>query len=341
MNRELAGKVADSVLYEGYMLYPYRPSAIKNRQRWSVGILYPPLYAEVTGGTERSRMHTECLVRANAEASIQLELRFLHLHVRRVLRQTQDGFEAVPSLSVDGRMIKSWDEPTERSAIFEFSVNTATRSVAFNFAGTGESESLHDVAGRAVGKASHTQQELQGAVSAGAENIRDGIWKLTVDAINTTPLIGDARDRNAALMGALISAQIVLTGSGAEFVSLLDPPEDLRAAVATCRNVGNFPVLLGSTGEHSMMLCSPILLYDYPQIAAESAVDFYDGTEIDEMLTLRVMTLTEQEKAEMRQADEHVRSLLERTEASAREQLLRTHGTLRGLRHVGEEVGNK
>ena len=46
MNRELAMKVANAVLYEGYMLYPYRPSAIKNRQRWSFGILYPPAYEE-------------------------------------------------------------------------------------------------------------------------------------------------------------------------------------------------------------------------------------------------------------------------------------------------------
>ena len=53
-----------------------------------------------------------------------------------------------------------------------------------------------------------------------------------------------------------------------------------------------------------MLLCSPIILYDYPQIAPESAGDFYDATEMDEMLTLRVMTLTDDEKNEMRRADD-------------------------------------
>ena len=64
-----------------------------------------------------------------------------------------------------------------------------------------------------------------------------------------------------------------------------------------------------------MLLCSPIILYDYPQIAPESAGDFFDGTEMDEMLTLRVMTLTDEEKDEMRSGDDRVRNLLERTEA--------------------------
>ena len=124
--------------------------------------------------------------------------------------------------------------------------------------------------------------------------------------------------------------------SGGEFVSLLDPPEGLGEFVSECKNVGNFPVLVGEQGERDMMLCSPIVLYDYPQVAPESAGDFYDATEMDEMLTLRVMTLTDDEKSEMRSADDHVRNLLERTEKSAREQLARTHGAIRSMRPVSE-----
>lgn len=78
-----------------------------------------------------------------------------------------------------------------------------------------------------------------------------------------------------------------------------------------------------------MLLCSPIILYDYPQIASESAGDFYDATEIDEMLTLRVMTLSEEEKNEMRRGDDRTHDVLERTEQTAREQLARTHGIMR------------
>ncbi len=92
---EVARKVADAVLYEGYMLYPYRPSAIKNRQRWSFGILYPPTYAEVRSGTERCQMHSECLLETSGPASqnetphkavLQLQLRFLHLLSRQVAK---------------------------------------------------------------------------------------------------------------------------------------------------------------------------------------------------------------------------------------------------------------
>jgi hypothetical protein len=133
-----------------------------------------------------------------------------------------------------------------------------------------------------------------------------------------------------------MSAHTILSVTGGEFISLLDPPEELRQAVGECKNIGNFPVLVGNEGERDMMLCSPIVLYDYPQVAPESAGDFFDGTEMDEMLTLRVMTLTDDEKSEMRGAGGPVRQLLERTEASAREQLMRTHGVIRSLRPVDE-----
>jgi hydrogenase maturation protease len=105
--------------------------------------------------------------------------------------------------------------------------------------------------------------------------------------------------------------------------------------VKCCQNDGNFPVLAGDEKDRDMLLCSPIVLYDYPKIAPESAGDFYDATEMDEMLTLRVMTLTDQEKNEMGEADDRVRNLLRRTEESAREQLMKTHGTIRGMRPTG------
>ena len=41
MNFASVEKIAAAVLYEGYILYPYRATAIKNRQRWNFGTLYP------------------------------------------------------------------------------------------------------------------------------------------------------------------------------------------------------------------------------------------------------------------------------------------------------------
>jgi hydrogenase maturation protease len=129
---------------------------------------------------------------------------------------------------------------------------------------------------------------------------------------------------------------MLLSAPEGKFGSLLDPPERFQSAARSCMHVGNFPVLVGNEGERDMLLCSPILLYDYPQIAPESAGDFYDATEMDEMLTLRLMTLSDEEKQEVRHTDDRVRTLLERTEQTARGQLMRTHGVIRGLRPASE-----
>ena len=85
------------------------------------------------------------------------------------------------------------------------------------------------------------------------------------------------------------------------------------------------------------MLSSPIILYDYPQIAPESAGDLYDGTEIDEILTLRIMTLTDEEKREMRSVDERARQILERTEKLSTHEMMKLHGALRYPGHPGEK----
>jgi hypothetical protein len=340
VNCEMARKVADAVMYEGYMLYPYRPSAIKNRQRWTFGILYPPGYGEVQQGTERAGLHSECLARASGGASIHIQLRFLHLLERQVTKAVEngDGFDPVPSLVVDGERIESWDEGIERSVECEIVLQDGqTRKVEFSFPDSLEGEELRDSSGQVVGNVTRTQHEVRGTVTVLSQELRDGIWKLTIDFVNETEVLTQNADRDQALLRSLLSAHAIVTISGGEFVSLLDPPAELCELVSTCRNIGNFPVLVGADGERDMVLCSPIVLYDYPQIAPESAGDFYDSTEIDEMLTLRVMTLTEDEKSEMRRADDHVRSLLQRTEETAREQLARTHGAIRSMRPVNEK----
>jgi hypothetical protein len=337
MNHELAMKVANAVLYEGYMLYPYRPSAIKNRQRWSFGILYPPAYHEVAAGTERAQMHSECLVKITSDATIRIQLRFLHLVTCEVAQKIASGFEHVSSLVVDGRFIAGTEESVERSVECELALQEISRQeFLFTFPGSSEAELLRDAAGEVVGEIRRNQREVDGTISVSTSPVHDDILKLSIDITNTSVFMGDAGDRDAALLSSLFSAHTILSLTGGEFISLLDPPGDLRDAVSQCHNVGNFPVLVGTEGERDMMLCSPIVLYDYPQIAPESAGDFFDGTEMDEMLTLRVMTLTDDEKAEVLSAGDHARNLLQRTEASAREQLMRTHGTIRSLRPIGE-----
>ena len=96
-------------------------------------------------------------------------------------------------------------------------------------------------------------------------------------------------------------------------------------------------MLAGEPGDKKRMLCSPIILYDYPEVSPESSGNFFDGAEMDEMLALRVLTLTDEEKEEMRRSDPHARAILERTETLPDEQLARVHGAVRGLRRVTEQ----
>ncbi len=86
------------------------------------------------------------------------------------------------------------------------------------------------------------------------------------------------------------------------------------------------------------MLSSPIILYDYPQIAPESPGSLFDGTEIDEILSLRILTMTDAEKDEMRRCDERTRQILERTESMPPEQFMKLHGVLRELRPATGEA---
>ena len=139
-------------------------------------------------------------------------------------------------------------------------------------------------------------------------------------------------------MRSLVSAHTLLGVVDGEFTSLLDPPEDFREFVSNCQNIGTWPVLVGGEGQHDTMLSSPIILYDYPQIAPESPGDLFDGTEIDEILALRIMTMTDEEKREMRQSDDRARRILERTETMPMERMMKLHGTLRELRSLKPEM---
>ena len=138
------------------------------------------------------------------------------------------------------------------------------------------------------------------------------------------------------MLRSLVSAHTILRAAGGEFISLIDPPEPLKPAAAACRNVGTWPVLAGDDGARDTVLSSPIIVSDFPAIAPESPGDFFDGTEMDEMLSLRILTLTDEEKREMAASDERARLLLERTEAFGEEQLMQMHGVLRQIRALEE-----
>ncbi|MEP6635103.1 MAG: hypothetical protein ABJB97_00155 [Acidobacteriota bacterium] len=353
MNLSLIEKIADAVLYEGYMLYPYRPSAVKNQQRWNFGALCPESYSVAQGGTEAWTMQTECLVRTNPESTLDLKVRFLHLLTREVgevvadcrlaiaecghdLFEVSDShFALVRALEVNGKLFQTWQEAVERDVLLpaanvERAVNNQQKRW-FTFPASTEVELLrNDDTGEEAGVVVRRQQAIQGTVELSSERAGELTFKISASILNHTPL-ADAKEksRDEALMRSFVSTHTILNVHNGAFVSLLDPPEALREAAAACNNIGTYPVLVGEEGATDCMLSSPIILYDYPQIAPESAGALFDGTEIDEILTLRIMTLTDEEKREMRGADDRARQILERTEILPAEQLMKMHGAMK------------
>ncbi len=353
MNLRLVERIVNAVLYEGYILYPYRPSAVKNRQRFNFGALYPESYSEAGRGTDAWSMQTECLVLGGARTVIDVKARFLRLSAREVavpisgsefqISDCRDEeLKVIESLEVDGQLFQTWQEAIERDVSApEINLSTLAgepRRVPFAFPSKREAEALRDATGKTVGVIVRKQESVEGAIEVTAERVINDLFKVTVRILNLSPFEdAQLKSRDEALMKSLVSTHTILSVREGEFVSLLDTPEEFRELAASCKNVGTWPVLVGEDGERDCMLSSPIILYDYPQIAPESAGDLFDGTEIDEILTLRIMTLTDEEKRAMRGVDERARKILERTESLPAEQMMKMHGAVRGLRPVEED----
>jgi hypothetical protein len=317
MNFADAEKIAAAVLYEGYMLYPYRATSTKNVQRWNFGTLYPREYAEMQRPAEAFRLVAECLVKAGDDARLDVRARFLHL-IRK--RDTAS---------------KEWDEGVERSCNLQDIPldDLVDQPLVHEF-------SFHDTDTVTTCRSGDTlyPRALSGQLIVKAEKLPGGgLHKLSLQLLNTTPMKSAADcARNEAMLLAFVSAHAMLGIAAGEFISMLDTPPEFREAAAACINTGVFPVLVGPEEQRSMILCSPIILYDYPQVAPESAGDFFDGTEMDEMLALRVLTLTDEEKQEMRSGDGRARNILERTETLPQDVLMKMHGAVRGMRPVPE-----
>jgi hypothetical protein len=333
---DAAKKIAEAVLYEGYILWPYRRSARKNQQRWTFGGVYPRAYSEARGEDDPWLMQTQCLVSGDEEATIEARVRFLQVVERKVGRDVAcnvSALEFVDELRVGEDLYLPWDEAAEREVAvgrFRLSELGSPKRVGIDIPGGSTEEALKDPTGEVVGALVRGWRTLCGTVEVEAEPLREGLFKVTVRITNTTPWEGE--DRESTLRQTFVSTHTALEIEGGEFVSLTDPPEEFEEAVRGCENLKTWPVLVGEEGERDRMLSSPIILYDYPQIAPESPGDLFDGGEIDQLLILNILTLTEEEKEEMRASDPRAREILERCESLSPEELMNLHGAIREFR---------
>ena len=170
-----------------------------------------------------------------------------------------------------------------------------------------------------------TRRALHGQLDMSAERTATCCGS-SFEVRNTAP---PAADKDEAIATSLIGTHLLIEVADGEFVSLLEPPDSAAAAVARCRQHRCFPVLAGPPGERDLMLVSPIILYDHPEIAEQSEGALYDSTEIDEILTLRVMTMTDEEKAQARATDPLAAQIIDRCDSMSPEAMLDLHGVLR------------
>jgi hydrogenase maturation protease len=310
---ELADQIVNAVLYEGYLLYPYRQSAVKNRVRWTFGGIHPRAYSDEHQGSEPWQMRTQCLLRAEPECRVDVEVRFLQLLERR---------------SADSPLRQ---EATERRAgetgIDPYALLLGPMTLPITLSASIDEE----------GGVWREAKPILSSVEISFEEAAAGVLRMTVVISNHTP-VRAGLSRDEALMHSLVSANTLLRVTGGSFVSLADPPGDLGDPAAACHNVGTWPVLVGEPGATDTLLSSPITLEDYPRIASESPGDLFDSTEIDEILSLRILAMSDEEKEDVRAGDERGRKVLERTESLTAHDLMQMHGAIRGgLRPVKDE----
>jgi hypothetical protein len=312
---DAARRVADAVLYEGYLLYPYRRSATKNQIRWQFGVLVPPAM-HAADPSERSSMRTEVVVDPGQRPVLHARIRFLQIQQR-----TSDDDEG------------SWDEAVEREIVLDpvplLPLAEASRVVPFRV------ESGHDVDG-SVNRLRHPVDGLVRVVvdwAAGA----GAFLAVAVTVENTTAWNDVGRGRDEAVRHSLVAVHTLLAVDDGELISAFDPPEHASEAVRACESDGTFPVLVGAVGAGGagdVVLSSPIILYDHPVVAPESRGDLFDATEIDEILALRVLTLTDDEKAEARATDARAAAIVDRIEDFSPDTWAALHGTMRDIRAI-------
>jgi hydrogenase maturation protease len=349
MNLAHVEAIVKAVLYEGYILYPYRPSNVKNRQRWTFGGIYPREYADRDKSCT-SRMQTECLLRGGPDAALTVQVRFLHLVRREIGELTEPvaelpagripAFAKVASLRIGDEIFHAWEEAVERQvAVPELRLGRLAGSssvqIPIAFAAESSIAPLRGEAGRVCGLLMRSCEDVRGVITIAASEIAPGVFRVRVQIDNRTPLPPSALEPLAeAQRRMLASTHTVLGVRAGAFISLLDPPDELKDAAAACSNQGTWPVLVGVEGATDTLLSSPIILYDYPRVAPESPGDLFDATEIDEILTLRILAMTDEEKREMASLDERTRALLQRTQSLTATDMARLHGTRRDA-HLG------
>ena len=329
-----ARSVADAVLYEGYVLYPYRASSRKNQVRFQWGVLTPRQFSDAEG-SERWSVRTECLLDPGESAVVSVRVRCLQAQHRSIEEPVDGDFKPVDYLEIDGTLHVDWDEAVDQVIdvpalpLPDVDGGGQVETVeTFSFAGGEETEEILSADGAVVGRFVRRRESVDGLVRIAVSRPDASLpyRKIAVTVENTTRWTGSGLHRDDAMGHSLIAVHTMLAVDDGTFISLLDPPDAAAAVAATCRSDGSYPVMIG---DDDVVLASPIILYDHPEVASQSPGDLYDSLEIDEILALRVMTLTDEEKSEARGTDARAAAVIDRCDNMSADTLSQLHGQMK------------
>ncbi|HVL51642.1 MAG TPA: hypothetical protein VM754_09125, partial [Actinomycetota bacterium] len=207
---DVVDRIAETVLYEGYILWPYRRSALKNQQRWTFGGIYPPAYSASTGHTDACTTQTQVLVEGDDRTEVEISVRFLQVVRRQAVEMEGDRPAERDAVQAGGRRHLSWDESVERRvdaprlSLGKLAVGTAIPVAIPSGSAT---ERLDERA--ALIRSWHS---VEGRIRVSAEPLDERLWKLTVHIANLSDWEGT--DRPEAVRRSMVSTHTVLRAAG-------------------------------------------------------------------------------------------------------------------------------
>ena len=345
-SESLLERITKTVLYEGYSLYPYYRSSAKNSKPVPFGAVYPRQFVKHNPDVH-STTQTQCIIKGTDDTEIEITVRFLQLRNRQLLKIDHDEygpgqFRPTDSIKEGDATYHSGWEGVERElnlgthTISTIVDNKVEKDIAF------ESEKANDIIygenGTVAGNVIISQSKINGTITASADPAGDNKngFKITVQISNTTSVDNSEKlSRNDSYKLSFLSTHTILKTEEGAFISQTDPKQNWEKIVEACDNINTWPILIEK--DYKTMLSSPIVLYDYPEIAPESMGDMFDGTEIEEALVLHMATMPEEEKQKIDKGDPKMKAMMERVESVTPEEIMSLHGGFKEVKPDNSE----
>lgn len=334
----LLENITHTLLYEGYALFPYHRSAVKNQKPVPFGVVFPQHYNSYNEHAH-SGIRAQCIVTGSEDPLVNISVRFLHLKKTELLERLVQGngihdFTPVTDLDVNGKSYQAGWQTIERTiSTGDLPVSQFLKSgkVFFiEFDKMYDSKSIYYEGGEVAAKQINSVSEIRGAVSIEAaqiENIHNA-FRIAIHITNTTPVEhAESVTRDDILSQSFLSTHTILQTKNGEFISQQNPPEKWRAAMEENKNINTWPILIDEN--NTTLLASPIILYDYPRINPQSSGDLFDSTEIEEALLLHVGVLSDDEKKRIARSDEKLQTMLNKVSQITPEEFINFHSRLK------------